>query len=147
MVYVPTMRPVRSTTSEDTWRPGMICPLDILAPTVALLHARPNRSCTTTNSSAPCCSNSRMYQLMNLFWPDLVSLYSTRTSEGSFACGLCSYVTNKKFNMKTHVEGKHSMSSGYTCDLCNNATYKTKQEVNHHKRVCSNAQMILKTFS
>ena len=67
----------------------------------------------------------------------MVATYSERTVHGKFACKLCEHVTHKKYNMKTHLDGKHGMSTGYTCDLCGVAVYKTKQEVNQHKRGCS----------
>ena len=69
-----------------------------------------------------------------------MAAFASRMDDGkSLRCNLCStYVTQKRFNMRTHLEGKHQMSNGYTCDLCSVATYKTKQEVNQHKRLCKN---------
>ena len=77
----------------------------------------------------------------------MVEAYSERTSEGKYACKLCrTHVTHKKYNMRTHLEGKHQMSSGYTCDLCAVAVYKTKQEVNQHKRICPSRTQLQQSY-
>lgn len=64
--------------------------------------------------------------------------YAERTLDGKYVCKVClTHVTHKKYNMRTHLEGKHHMSYGYACDLCSDVVYKTKQEVNQHKRMCA----------
>jgi len=68
----------------------------------------------------------------------VVATYAERTADGKFSCKLClTHVTHKKYNMRTHLEGKHHLSAGYTCELCSLAVYKTKQELNQHKRSCA----------
>jgi len=69
---------------------------------------------------------------------DIVAEYAERTLDGRYVCKVClTHVTHKKYNMRTHLEGKHHMSYGYACDLCSDVVYKTKQEVNQHKRMCA----------
>ena len=80
---------------------------------------------------------NRIQSFIFLFHPDIVAEYAERTLDGRYVCKVClTHVTHKKYNMRTHLEGKHHMSYGYACDLCSDVVYKTKQEVNQHKRMC-----------
>jgi hypothetical protein len=68
---------------------------------------------------------------------DLVRTYATRTEEGRFACSIClTFITHKKYNMRTHLEGVHDLSAGYQCDVCF-VIKKTQQTLDKHKNVCS----------
>ena len=81
---------------------------------------------------------NRIQSFIFLFHPDIVAEYAERTLDGKYVCKVClTHVTHKKYNMRTHLEGKHHMSYGYACDLCSDVVYKTKQEVNQHKRMCA----------
>ena len=71
--------------------------------------------------------------------PDLVGTYATRTEEGRLACTLCTtFITHKKYNMRTHLEGVHSLSNGYQCDSCF-IVKKTQQTLDKHRLVCARA--------
>ena len=57
---------------------------------------------------------------------------------GVWYCKACSYQTERKSNMKDHVEGKHlSQNFGFLCQSCNK-TYKTKASLRDHNKRCKN---------
>lgn len=65
----------------------------------------------------------------------MVAAYSSRAGDGRISCTLCSHVTHKAYNMRVHLEGKHKLSSGYSCDTCQ--VVKTTSHLLHqHKKVC-----------
>ena len=37
---------------------------------------------------------------------------------GRWQCTDCPYVSNKRYNMKKHIESKHIIPTEYTCQLC-----------------------------
>ena len=66
-----------------------------------------------------------------------MTTYASRTEEGKFACSLCpTFVTHKKYNMRTHLEGIHDLSAGYQCDICYAVVKKTQQTLDKHKLIC-----------
>jgi len=71
---------------------------------------------------------------------DVVASYAVRQSDGRWQCGLCqalpSYVTAKRYNMKTHLEAKHELSAGYQCPSCHSLTFKTRNALNNHRLNC-----------
>jgi len=68
---------------------------------------------------------------------DTVDVYAERTEESKFRCRLCPYLARDKYNMRSHLDGKHMLSSGYPCDICNSSVQKTKQALNQHKHKCA----------
>jgi len=65
-----------------------------------------------------------------------VEQHSVRAEDGKFVCGLCTpsasaYTTNKRYNMRTHLEAKHSLSRGYQCQHCYKVL-KTRNVLNSH---------------
>ena len=68
---------------------------------------------------------------------DIVSEYAERTGDGRLFCKLCNHTTHKTYNMRVHLEGKHNLSSGYSCDICH-IVKKTRHLLQQHKLVCSN---------
>jgi hypothetical protein len=48
---------------------------------------------------------------------------------------MCAYVSRDKYNMRHHLEGKHSLTSGYPCLGCG-FTFKTKQIFTNHRATC-----------
>lgn len=65
--------------------------------------------------------------------------YADRTEDSKFCCRLCLYVARDKYNMRSHLDGKHMLSSGYACNICNKSVQKTKQALNQHKHKCAQA--------
>jgi hypothetical protein len=68
---------------------------------------------------------------------DTVDVYAERTEESKFRCRLCLYLARDKYNMRSHLDGKHMLSSGYPCDICHSSVQKTKQALNQHKHKCA----------
>ena len=68
---------------------------------------------------------------------DTVDVYAERTEESKFSCRLCLYLARDKYNMRSHLDGKHMLSSGYPCDICHSSVQKTKQALNQHKHKCA----------
>merc|ERR1712226_1538133 len=68
---------------------------------------------------------------------DTVDTYADRTEDSKFSCKLCQYVARDKYNMRSHLDGKHMLSTGYTCDICCKSVQKTKQALNQHKHKCA----------
>jgi len=66
---------------------------------------------------------------------DLVERHAVRSDDGKFVCALCHaaepYITNKRYNMKTHLEAKHELSQGYQCPQCFKVL-KTRNVLNSH---------------
>jgi len=50
---------------------------------------------------------------------DLISQYMARTAEGMWQCTLCNITSNKKSNVRCHVEAKHLETQGIQCHICN----------------------------
>ena len=61
--------------------------------------------------------------------------YADRTGEGKLSCRLCQHITHKTYNMRVHLEGKHDLSAGYTCDICS-VVKKTKHLLHMHRLQC-----------
>ena len=51
-------------------------------------------------------------------------------------CTLCAYRARDRYNMKIHLERKHSLSPGYHCSYCNQWT-KSQQDLSKHKLICN----------
>ena len=49
-----------------------------------------------------------MDEVLSLMWRD----------GGTWRCNNCEYESNRKTNMFEHVEAKHVISTGYTCQTC-----------------------------
>ncbi len=72
----------------------------------------------------------------------MVGTYASRTEEGRLACSLCpTFVTHKRYNMRTHLEGVHGLTAGYRCNLCY-VVKKTQQTLDKHKLICSAARSV-----
>ena len=89
-----------------------------------------------------CASRTQQsFWIKTWFWflfchSDLVWSYASRTEDGKLACSLCTtFVTHKKYNMRTHLEGVHDLTAGYQCDSCY-VVKKTQQTLDKHKLVC-----------
>jgi len=52
---------------------------------------------------------------------DTVDVYAERTEESKFRCRLCLYLARDKYNMRSHLDGKHMLSSGRCADPCSKA--------------------------
>ena len=145
--------PTKRITCVCTLKESMRGWVQAISATSVMLSWKPSTSSATIDSSVcnrMCIIDSSAQVKRNinikihnifiaLFHPDVVAEYAERTLDGKYVCKVClTHVTHKKYNMRTHLEGKHHMSSGYACDFCSVAVYKTKQEVNQHKRVCAN---------
>jgi len=65
-----------------------------------------------------------------------VAAYSVRTAEGKLCCTLCQHITHKTYNMRSHLEGKHKLTSGYRCEGCCEVVATTKQALYKHKLAC-----------
>lgn len=48
---------------------------------------------------------------------------------------MCEYVSRDRYNMRHHLEGKHSLTSGYPCPVCG-LSFKTKQIFTNHRASC-----------
>jgi len=51
-------------------------------------------------------------------------------------CTLCVYRARDRYNMKIHLERKHSLSPGYHCSYCNQWT-KSQQDLSKHELICN----------
>ena len=52
------------------------------------------------------------------FFSDTVESHMIRLDGGAYQCLDCGYQSNKKFNVKIHIEAKHNITSGYICPRC-----------------------------
>ena len=68
---------------------------------------------------------------------DTVDTYADRTEDSKYSCKLCGYTARDKYNMRSHLDGKHMLSSGYPCDICHKSVQKTKQALNQHRHRCA----------
>jgi len=50
---------------------------------------------------------------------EMISQYMTRTAEGLWRCTQCNITSNKKSNVRCHVEAKHMKTQGWECHICN----------------------------
>ena len=71
----------------------------------------------------------------NSILPDVVEGFSGRTAEGKYQCRLCEYVARDKYNMRSHLDRKHSLASRYTCEVCK-SVHKTQQALSQHRVAC-----------
>jgi len=55
------------------------------------------------------------------------------TKGGNHECALCGHLSQTKRLIKVHLEGKHGLSTGYTCEYCN-IFHKTSEALRIHKR-------------
>ena len=53
-----------------------------------------------------------------------------------FSFSLCDYTSERKYNMRLHLDGVHGLGWGrYRCNLCN-LPLKTQAKLTQHKLVC-----------
>ena len=82
-------------------------------------------------------------KLTYFFSPFSESLESlmVRIDGGQWQCLSCGYLSNKKFNVKCHVEAKHMTPSEYVCPHCPSTLANRIALKNHmakfHKNGCS----------
>ena len=50
---------------------------------------------------------------------DTISRYMDKNSDGRWQCSVCHFTSNKKSNVKCHVEAKHVETQGWECHVCN----------------------------
>ena len=69
---------------------------------------------------------------------DVVLTHAVKLAGSGFQCGLCSYTSERKYNMRLHLDGSHGLGWGrYQCDRCHQQL-KTQARLTQHKLVCSN---------
>ena len=69
-----------------------------------------------------------------------INLKMVRRPDGSFSCTDCEYVTKYRTTCQNHIESKHIITSGFTCQFCEkfcptrNAlkSHTTKNHKEHH---------------
>jgi len=65
---------------------------------------------------------------------DMISKYMTKSDDGLWQCTVCSITSNKKSNMKCHVEAKHLQTQGWQCYICNkHCPSKNAYNVHFHR--------------
>ena len=68
---------------------------------------------------------------------DVVLTHAVKLASG-FQCGLCSYTSERKYNMRLHLDGSHGLGWGrYQCNQCH-LQLKTQARLTQHKQVCCN---------
>jgi len=66
---------------------------------------------------------------------DVVLTHADKAPPG-FRCRLCSYVTERKYNMRLHLDGSHGLGWGrYQCLICQKQL-KTQALLSQHKLTC-----------
>lgn len=81
-----------------------------------------------------CFDNSFELLLFYSDLEDMISQYMARTAEGLWQCTVCSITSNKKSNVKCHVEAKHLQTQGWQCHICNkHCPSKNAYNVHFHR--------------
>ena len=52
-------------------------------------------------------------------------------SDKTFGCTKCKYTSNKRYNLKRHIEIMHFVTNGFTCPICN-TVYKNRFALQQH---------------
>jgi len=64
---------------------------------------------------------------------DFYSQHTRKASHGEYLCNLCGKQARDMYAMKKHLEGKHEITPGYNCPICN-MFCKTKSILFKHKK-------------
>ena len=64
---------------------------------------------------------------------DVVATHASLNEDKKYHCKLCVYASTLKGNMRSHLEGTHSLGAGWDCEDCGKH-YKLKKSLFRHRR-------------
>ena len=76
--------------------------------------------------------------------PDLVIIHARHEKGNRYHCKLCDYSSERKSNIRIHLEGRHKLGAGWDCEHCGKH-FKSKSNLNKHK--CNRCQSELQVKS
>ena len=75
---------------------------------------------------------------------DLVIIHARHEKDNRYHCKLCDYSSERKSNIRIHLEGRHNLGAGWDCENCGKH-FKSKSNLNKHK--CNQCQSELQVKS
>jgi len=76
--------------------------------------------------------------------PDLVDIHAGQEQDNRYHCKLCDYSSERKSNIRIHLEGRHNLGVGWDCERCGRH-FKSKRSLKRHK--CNQGQSVLQDKS
>eukprot|EP00092_Neocalanus_flemingeri_P021344 GFUD01023133.1.p1 GENE.GFUD01023133.1~~GFUD01023133.1.p1 ORF type:complete len:304 (-),score=72.93 GFUD01023133.1:2-874(-) len=65
---------------------------------------------------------------------DIYSQHARKGNDGGYLCNICDKKARDSYAMKKHLEGKHDITPGYNCPVCN-LFCRTSSILEYHKRI------------
>jgi len=65
---------------------------------------------------------------------DIYSQHIRKGSDGGYICVICGKRGRDNYAIKKHLEGKHDITPGYTCPICN-LFCRTSSVLEYHRKI------------
>jgi len=65
---------------------------------------------------------------------NIYSQHARKANDGGYQCNICDKKTRDNYAMKNHLEGKHDITPGYNCPVCN-LFCRTRSILEYHRKI------------